>query len=166
MADGPAIVAEMVPSPGRRWLALIVLTLLGVILISVGVSARFPSFVMSLTLIAMGLAALALAVRLYNATSTRLILTDEGIRDGNDRILCRIDEIAAVDRSAFAFKPSNGFMVLLKSKKARAWEPGLWWRIGRRIGVGGVTPSGQSRLMADLISLYLREGTFRPGAEP
>ena len=36
-------------------------------------------------------------------------------------------------------------------------EPGLWWRIGRRIGVGGVTPASQSKVMADLITARLIE---------
>ena len=42
-----------------------------------------------------------------------------------------------------------------KTPAARRWEPGLWWRIGRRIGVGGVTPASQSKVMADLISARL-----------
>ena len=80
----------------------------------------------------------------------------EGLRDGNGRLLCRMDQIAGVDRGAFAFKPSNGFLVKLKEPMPRVWQPGLWWRLGRRIGVGGVTPAGQGKFMADMIALKLR----------
>ena len=65
--------------------------------------------------------------------------------------------IASVDRGAFAFKPSNGFTVRLKSPAPRAWLPGLWWRLGRRVGVGGATPGKAARDMADVITILLKD---------
>ena len=63
-----------------------------------------------------------------------------------------LDEIARVERGTFAFKPSNGFVIRLNAPAARVWAPGLWWRFGKRLGVGGVTPAGQGKAMADVIA--------------
>jgi hypothetical protein len=38
-----------------------------------------------------------------------------------------------------------------------AWVPGLWWRIGKRVGVGGVTPSQPARYMAEVMSAMILE---------
>jgi hypothetical protein len=82
-------------------------------------------------------------------------LTETEIRTSNGEVLARMDEILAVDRGAFAFKPSNGFTLKLNTKKPRAWAPGLWWRFGRRVGVGGVTSAGQAKFMAEQIALRI-----------
>ena len=76
----------------------------------------------------------------------------------SEEIRARMDEIDRVERGAFAFKPSNGFLVHLKKPGHRAWQPGLWWRMGRKLGIGGVTPAGQAKFMADMIALRLRGG--------
>jgi hypothetical protein len=60
-----------------------------------------------------------------------------------------------VERGAFALKPSNGFTLVMKHKSPRAWAPGIWWRTGYRVGVGGVTAAGQSRFMAEQIALMI-----------
>ena len=74
------------------------------------------------------------------------------------QVLAHLDEIKSVDRGAFAFKPSNGFLVVLKRRThSRAWQPGVWWRLGGYIGVGGVIPSHQSRLVAETIQIRLKE---------
>jgi hypothetical protein len=72
-------------------------------------------------------------------------------------VLARIDDVVAVDRGMFAIKPSNGFMLKLKTPAPRAWHPGLWWRLGRRLAVGGVTPGSQTRPVADIISVMIAE---------
>ena len=79
------------------------------------------------------------------------------MRDSSGTVLARIDEIRSVVRGTFALKPSNGFTLVLNSKKPRAWMPGLWWRLGRRVGVGGVTNAGQAKFMAERISMMIKD---------
>ena len=67
------------------------------------------------------------------------------------------DDIARVERGAFALRPSNGFLLHLHAPGPRAWAPGLWWRLGRRLGVGGVTAAGQSKGMAEILTAMLVE---------
>ena len=109
----------------------------------------------------LGVGALVLfgAYRVWVATGRDILLTPEGLREEDGRILCRIEDIDHVQRGAFAFKPSNGFVVVLKDTvpRARGWAPGLWWRMGRRIGVGGVTSPGAGKAMADVLSARLTD---------
>lgn len=150
------ILATVTPSPMRRWMAVAMLVALGGLLVWLAITVPPQSLVLQLFLLALGCGALVMADLIRRATETHIALTAEGLRDGNGRLLCRMDQIAGVDRGAFAFKPSNGFLVKLKEPMPRVWQPGLWWRLGRRIGVGGVTPAGQGKFMADMIALKLR----------
>lgn len=95
------------------------------------------------------------AVRIWSLRTLHLILTADELRSNTGRVLCRVDEIKGIERGMMAFKPSGGFIIRLKARRSRAWAPGIWWRLGRSIGVGGVTISGQARAMADVLSARL-----------
>jgi hypothetical protein len=82
-------------------------------------------------------------------------LTVDGLFDTGGRCLARWEDIDRIDKGTFAFKPSNGFLIVLKRPGPRGWAPGLWWQIGRRVGVGGVTPRQSARFMAETMVLRL-----------
>ncbi|MBV1903223.1 MAG: hypothetical protein KUG58_06275 [Marinosulfonomonas sp.] len=151
------VVAEIAPSGARRFLALAMLVVLGSMVVYLTFSAPPASLLWRVLLVVVGVGALFLADMMRRATLQKIELTDEVLRDTSGRELCRIDNIAAVERGAFAFKPSHGFLIRTKTPQPRAWAPGLWWRFGRKIGVGGVTPSGQAKFMAEMIALRLAE---------
>ena len=156
MKDQDAILATAAASPPRRWFALIVVSGLGWLLLYLALSAQaapgWTGF-----LIALGVGALWLALRLWQATARALVLTDEGLFDSDGTVLARIEDIASVDRGIFAMKPSNGFILRLRRPGPRAWHPGLWWRLGRRVAVGGVTAASQTRPMADILTIRLQD---------
>ncbi len=157
MPDRAAVIATLAPSKIRRWIAIVLIGALGAICICLAL-LRPPADALWLVVLgAVGFAALWLARRLAVATRSRIELTDAGLHDAEGRVLAPIGNIAGVERGAFAFKPSNGFLVRLDRPASRAWHPGLWWRVGRRLGVGGVTPSAQGRLMADALAAMLAE---------
>ena len=91
------------------------------------------------------------------ATSVTLELTRQELRDTTGAVLARMDEVEALDRGMFAFKPSNGFLMRLNITKPRAWRPGLWWSLGSRVGVGGMTPAHEAKFMAEVIASLLAE---------
>lgn len=93
------------------------------------------------------------AMRQWRATNLWLELTDQVLRDSAGRVLVEVSQIKSVDRGSFAFKPSNGFLIITEQPLPLAWAPGLWWRIGRRIGVGGVCAASDARVMADAIAV-------------
>ena len=76
----------------------------------------------------------------------------------------RIEEVEALERGLFAFKPSNGFLIRTRAPKPRGWQPGLWWRVGRRIGIGGVTSAGQAKAMSEIMAALLLERDGGPAA--
>lgn len=108
-------------------------------------------------LLVLGGVTLVLGEAMRRATARPLRLTRAGIFDSEGRELARIDEIAGIERGMFAMKPSNGFTLKLTVAGGRAWAPGVWWRLGRRVGVGGVTSAAQARAMAEILAAVLAE---------
>lgn len=149
------VLAMLRVSPVRRVLGLAVMGLLAGLLLYIAlvrppVAPGWRAF-----LLALGGGTLLLAEAMRRATGRTLLLTRAGLFDGDGREIARIDRIAGVERGAFAFKPSNGFTLRLSEPGPRAWAPGVWWRLGRRVGVGGVTSAGEARAIADLLAAML-----------
>lgn len=157
MPKTPQVIAALTPSPVRRVFAVAFSGALGLLCVGLALFRPPADLVWILFLLALGAGSLWLAWRIALATRTSIELTPEGLRDGEGRVLAPLARIVAVERSVFAFKPSNGFLVRLSEPAERAWEPGIWWRFGRRLGVGGVTPSAQGRMMADALTALLVE---------
>ena len=156
--DDRAIIAAITPSKPRRLFGVGMLAVLGSLLILLAILRPPAAPAAQGFLIVLGAVALLLCARLHAATARGLRLTEAGIFDTDGRVIALCGNIVRVERGVFAFKPSNGFALHLKERQPRAWEPGLWWRWGRRVGVGGVISGAEGRQMADLISAMLTEG--------
>lgn len=148
-------IAIISPSPVRRFISVSILTLLGGILIYLAFTTVAAGMLWQAIVAALGIGAIIAGDRLRRATSLSILMTNDALTDSSGRQICRLEDIAGIDRGAFAFKPANGFLLRLNGKSPRAWAPGLWWRFGRRVGVGGATPSGQGKFMAEAIALRL-----------
>jgi hypothetical protein len=157
MTDDPdTILLAVTPSASRRALGAGSLAALGVILVSVGFEAQA---LWSLVFLVCAILAFVGAWSLWKSTADSIELTETHLRTSSGRILTPVANVAGVDRGVFAFKPSNGFLVKLKDPIGKGWSPGLWWRRGRYLGVGGVLPGGQTRAMAEILTA-LHEGTW------
>lgn len=148
------VIATLQASGLRRLFAYGAIFVLGAMLILLAF-AQPPTFLWQLFLIVLGGAVLILAERLRRATLLGIVMTETELRDTGGQLLTTLDNIRSVDRGVFAFKPSNGFVLRLHTAEPRIWAPGLWWRFSTRIGVGGVTPSGPARYMAEQIALRI-----------
>lgn len=162
-----SVLCTLRPSPVRRVAA--VLTLAGVSLLLLGVVLATPPQQPGWMLFLLGAGAgmLWLSLRLWQATDRRIILTRAGLFDSDGTCIAAMADIVDVDRGVFAFKPSGGLVLRLGHAPGRAWAPGLWWRLGRRLGIGGVTGTVQGRAMAEMIAIVLadRDGALH-GADP
>ena len=158
------VLAVVAASGGRRILACGVLYGLGCLVIYLVLVAP-PSAALAVMMLALGAGVLFLAERLRRATQITLTLRADGLTDSAGRVLAHMDDIVSIDRGAFAFKPSNGFTLKLKSKQPRSWAPGLWWRFGRFLGVGGAVSAGQAKFMAEQIALALAQRSAGGGAK-
>lgn len=151
------VLATVSPSIIRRYFGVGVLGILGLILIYVAFARPPDNFGLQVFLLGLGALILWGADTMRRASAVTLVLTHETLSDSTGRVLTRVDEIVSVDRSFLAFKPSNGFLVRLRTRQPRTWVPGLWWRFGRRIGVGGVTSARETRFMAEILTALVVE---------
>ncbi|GAA6199182.1 hypothetical protein [Aquicoccus sp. SU-CL01552] len=149
------LVTVQVSAP-RRWLGVGMLLGLAGLVIYVALSSP-PAPQWQVFLLLTGAAALWTAERMRRATGHRLELTRTELRASDGTRIAAIDEIAGLDRGAFAFKPSNGFLIRTRAPGGRAWQPGVWWRFGRRIGIGGVTAPPQTKAMSEVLAALLAE---------
>lgn len=144
-------IVKVEPSPPRRLLGVGLLLVVGFLLIVTGMASIQVTNPYSLIQIGVSLAVFWSAWRVYRATSSHIVLKGGCIISSDGTLIARVDKITRVDRSLFAFKPTNGLLLLLDEPMASAWQPGLWWRIGRRVGIGGCTPRSQAKQLAEVL---------------
>lgn len=165
MSEAP-VIARVSPTPARRVLGVGFLGSLGALLLWLGLGTPEMPVAWRLFLLAGAGIGVWGAQKLWAATAVSLELTAEVLRDSAGREIARVADVTGVDRGALAFKPSNGFLVHTTTPAGRAWAPGLWWRLGKRIGVGGVTSAGEAKFMAEALSLLLKDPSLVPGGDP
>lgn len=159
MQDDPdEILAVVKASAGRRFLGLTCLGLLGLLLIYMAFM-RPPVWYWQIFLILLGGGAIWVADAMRRGTASAVELTKRTLRDADGTLIATIDQIEGIDRGFFAFKPSNGFLLKLapEAKGVRHWRPGLWWQLGRRVGIGGMTPGSQTKVMSEILAALLAE---------
>ena len=157
---------RIAPSMPRRALGVGMLATLGLLLVLVALARPPEALGWRLFLLLAGLGALWLARRMWRLSARGLVLTAAGLREAgpDGRWLAPIEAVERVERGTFAFKPSNGFLLRTRTPGPRAWSPGVWWRVGRRVGVGGVLRASEARAAADALHLILASSSpSRPG---
>ena len=156
------VIVKLEPSLGRRWFGAIALGMLGLSLIWVTFSR--PPDGLFLKIIVPVIGALFIWQAQWNLRVTKhgLYLTKEGLFDGQNEQVCALYNMAEVDRGVFAFKPSNGFLVRLHEAEPKGWAPGLYWCLGRRLGVGGATHPAQNKQLAQAIEVLIMERSLGP----
>ncbi|WP_299297658.1 hypothetical protein [uncultured Tateyamaria sp.] len=155
-SDPHRVLATITASPGRRILGIGSLWILSLLVIYVAI-VQPPALGWQVFLFALGGVSIWIAEQMRRATAMSLELTMLELRDSGGTVLARTDDIQMIDRGMFAFKPSNGFLLRLNTPGPRTWRPGLWWRMGRRVGVGGMTPGHQAKFMAEMISAMIAD---------
>ncbi len=155
--DETRILATLTPQGPRRWIGVGLQATLGAVLILLAFRMPEGQWIWMGVFGALGVLSVLGASWMIGATEKRIELTRLELREGGGRVLAHVADIKSVDRGAFAFKPSNGFLVILTKPGARAWVPGIWWRMGRFVGVGGVTGAGEGKFMAEMISALIAE---------
>ncbi len=151
------IIATVMPSTTRRFAGLLMLAILGGLLIYVALATPPASLGWQAFLLGLGGLVLFLAEKMRRATLVGVVLTQDELRTTDGQILVRVDDMLGVVRGSFSLKPSNGFSVLTRARQERAWAPGIWWRLGKRVGVGGVTAASQAKYMAEILAAMLAE---------
>lgn len=157
MTDQTEVLAEISASTPRRWIAIICLFGLGGVLLYVAF-AQPPAFGWQMFLLVLGGGALWMGDALRRATEGRLELTETELREAGGEVIAYVADVKSVDRGFFAFKPSNGFLMRTTAPAgAKRWRPGLWWRLGNQIGIGGVAPGSQTKFASEILSAMIAQ---------
>lgn len=161
--DQDEVYASVTISPSRRFILQFMLLALAGLLIAAAYSSTSGLFGRAMLLLA-GLALLAYFEWCRRNLGATIVLTDAGLLQSDGTMIAPTEQFVKVERGALAMKPSNGFSIVLKDKQPRAWKPGLWWRLGRRVGVGGIASAGAAKFMAEQIALRLMndKAGFKP----
>lgn len=157
MPDNDEVLERITPSAARRTIATGSLGMLGVLLLWLVLNNPPVDIGFLLLQLAIGAGSLWLSWTLWQASGVILELTREELREQGGRLIARIDNIDKVDRGFFAFKPAAGFRLALNERMPSVYAPGLWWRRGRMVMIGGVTSGVQSKAVADLISILIAQ---------
>ena len=146
------VLVRVSASAFRRWSALGLLIVFAIIMVQIAVELPSDRLAAKAGLTAMGALLIFQAVRVWSNSRFSLELTPEGLRwTKTGEYLARIEEIEDVNTSIIALRPATGFLVILRSASAPRSAPGMWWRVGKRIGVGGVTPKYEAKAMAEML---------------
>lgn len=157
MQDDDEILATIAASPPRRWLGLVCHYILGFMSIYIALAAS-PGFAWQMFLLVLGGGVLWQSEKMRSGSALVIELTRSGLRDSAGAHIASVDEIAQVESGLFSFKPPNGFLIRTKTPTGpRAWRPGLWWRTGRRIGIGGVTSASQTKNVVQILAVLMAE---------
>ena len=145
------------PSQPRRLAGVGMLLALGLLTALLAVVRPPEALGLRVLLLLIAAAALALGRWMWRSSAGGLILDEEGLREAgpHGRAIAPIEAVEHVERGPFAFKPSNGFLLKTRAPGSRVWRPGIWWRVGRRVGVGGVLGAAQARAAADVMQAML-----------
>ena len=144
-------------SAPRRWIGIAMVVAVAAVPLYVAFSTPPADLSFQVLLVLIGLGALWMAEVMRRSTELTIELTRSELRDSSGTCIARIEDITAVERGLLAFKPSNGFMLKTRTPGPRVWRPGIWWRIGRRVGIGGVMPGHQTKAMAEILAALQAE---------
>ena len=138
-------------SQPRRIFMLAVLAALGLIFVLLGFSSAPVAMGWRVAFVAVAAVIFYYLPVINRSTAVGLTFDGTRLTDTNGIEICRLDQVTTVEKGALAFKPTNGFTLRLKEPAPRGWSPGIWWRFGRNVGVGGVLSGNQTKLMAEAI---------------
>ena len=150
------VLARVEASGPRRWAGVAMLTTIGVLVVYVALAAP-PALGWQVFLIAVGVASFWLAQRMWLATQDAIELTRTELRTRSGQLICLVEDVEAVETGAFAFKPSNGFLVRTRTAGGNRWAPGLWWRVGHRVGIGGMTSATETKFLSQTLTALTLE---------
>ncbi|MCC6006906.1 MAG: hypothetical protein JJU40_04445 [Rhodobacteraceae bacterium] len=106
--------------------------------------------------------------RVWTATAMALELREDGLWQEDGPRIAALEDITNITRGLAIMRPANGFALTLREPGPFTWVPGLWWRMGRRVGVGGMTPKLQTRMIGEALEAMIFErqmGSPLPGPD-
>ena len=145
------VLITVTPAHARRTIGVGAQVALAVLLIWFGFNGDGALFA-RIALTGAGAFMLVAARFIWTTSGRSLELTPTLLREApTNRVLAKVSDVSAVERGLQVLKPSNGLIVRTKTPSKRAFAPGLWWRAGKIIAIGGMMNAGQGKAMAEIL---------------
>lgn len=154
------VILKIQPTYSRRLFGMAILSIAAFVMFSFAFVETSQSALLKLILFLMGYAFLWQVVTTILMKNAALILSRDGLFDEQGRLVCALSNIAEIDKGVFSFKPSNGFLIRLHHSNGINWTPGLYWCVGKRIGIGGALNPSQTKELADKLLLLQQEASL------
>lgn len=165
-ADPDEVIFQLHPSPVRRYLGVASLALVSAVALRLGLESE-ASDGGRMLLMLIGALGFYANYRFWKSTHDGLELTPTELRETGGRRVMAVADIRAIERELFGvIRPTNGFVIAHHGRYPSGFKPGLWWRIGGRVGIGGLTPSGEGKAMAELLLSLVDRQMADAGATP
>ena len=91
------------------------------------------------------------------------LINQSGLFNLDGSIICEIGDIERIDVSPYTFKSANGFIVILKTKSSFKSIPGLYWRLGNRLSIGGLVSKNESKFLSQTLLGFYEENEKKTG---
>ena len=91
------------------------------------------------------------------------LINQSGLFNLDGSVICEIGDIERIDVSPYTFKSANGFIVILKTKSSFKSIPGLYWRLGKRISIGGLVSKNESKFLSQTLLGFFHETEKKTG---
>ncbi|MEM0977526.1 MAG: hypothetical protein AAGJ34_08330 [Pseudomonadota bacterium] len=144
-------------SAGRYWFGIACLSLPALFIVfalSQGVVTRLWAMGF---LMAIASAFLWAAYRMYSVPRAGLLFDGRVLRTEDGLVVAALTDIDVVQTGIFAMRPSNGFSLIMKEADHLPTRPGIFWRQGKMIGIGGILAAAETRAIGRLMQAKLKE---------
>lgn len=129
----------------RRWLGVISLglpaVLVGIVILQGAITSPQSLIIVLLIAAAFGWS----AYRMWNVPIAGIEFDGSELRTQDGVVIAKLQDIVSVQTGIFALRPSNGFMMVMKDSERVPTRPGIYWRQGRHIGVGGLLQAAEAK---------------------
>lgn len=151
------VIVKIQPSFGRRIFGIAILCLAALIMLNYAFGDKAQSIVLRVFLLLFAVVFLWHAQTNLRFADAALILKRDGLFDNHGELICNLSNINRIDRGWISFKPSNGLLIRMHRPMPLKWVPGLYWRFGKNLGVGGMVSPVLTKEMSDKLLLLMQE---------
>ena len=136
---------------GRRWFGVFSLGLPALIIGALLVQGAITSLISTVILLVVAGVFGWSAYRMATVPAKGIVFDGKSLETEDGLVLAKMDEIVDVQTSIFAMKPTNGFTLILNSTSKMPTRPGIFWRQGRHMGVGGLLRASEAKSIGKAI---------------
>jgi len=143
------LVAPFVPA--RRWFGVFSLGLPAFLIAALLVQGAITNVLSVILLLIVAAVFGSAAYRMATVPDAGIVFDGHSLSTEDGVLLAAIEDIAEVQTGIFAMRPSNGFTLIMKKAGKMPTRPGIYWRQGRHMGVGGLLRAAEAKSIGKAI---------------